>query len=522
MNINFRTLRNIAKYAPHRVYAVLLVGAAVLIPSLAILATGPDRPTYTIEQPADHITFNSITNNPEYGDERHFMTVKDAANTAPGGWTGETTVTPGKEYLVRMYVHNNASDNLNLVAENVRASANVPTTTGKALQIDGFITSSNATPQQVIDQVVLRSDQDFNAVYEPGSARLYNNVFGQAGAQLSDSIVTNAGAPLGYDQLDGKIPGCFKYSGILTFKIKIQGVSSDFTVEKKVRKHGETAWQKSIVANPGETVDYQIGYTNIGQSQQNNVVAKDTLPAGVNYTPDTTTLKNASNPTGDGLKLTSNNVATPTGINIGNYTSGSNAFVRFSAKLPEEKDLAQCGNNVLRNTAYIQTGSGTKQDTADVTVNKKCVDQASYSCDALQATKIAPLEYSFNVTLSHNKATPKEVIIDFGDGQTATRDTKSLPVNHTYTRAGEYTIKATASFEVNGKTVKDVTSDACQVVINTETTPPAIVTGTNPTELPSTGPVEVFTGLIAASALGLGVQQWIASRRSVVDAIHHQ
>ncbi len=522
MNINLKSIGNIAKYAPHRVYAVLLVGAAVLIPSIAILATGPDRPTYTIEQPADHITFNSITNNPEYGDERSFMTVKDAENTAAGGWRGETTVVPGKEYLVRMYVHNNAGENLNLVAENVRASANVPTTTGKALQIDGYITSSNASPQQIVDQVVLRSDQDFNATYEPGSARLYNNAFGQTGAQLADSIVTNAGAPLGYTQLDGKIPGCFKYSGILTFKIKVQGVNSDFAIEKKVRKHGETAWQKSIAANPGETVDYQIGYTNTGQIQQNNVVAKDTLPTSVGYLDNTTTLKNASNPTGDGLKLASNEIAKPTGVNIGNYTPGSNAFIRFSAKLPEEKDLPQCGNNVLRNTAYIQTGTGTKQDVADVTVNKKCVDQASYSCDALQATKIAPLEYSFNVNLSQNKATAKEVTIDFGDGQTATRDAKSLPVTHTYAQAGQYTIKVTASFDVNGKTVKDVTSDACQAVINTETTPPATVTGTTPTSLPSTGPVEVFTGIIAAAALGLGVQQWIASRRSVASAIHHQ
>ena len=53
----------------------------------------------------------------------------------------------GKEYLVRMYVHNNAAANLNKVAENVTAKFNLPTTTGKSIQVDGFLSASNATPR---------------------------------------------------------------------------------------------------------------------------------------------------------------------------------------------------------------------------------------------------------------------------------------------------------------------------------------------------------------------------------------
>ncbi len=55
-----KNLLTTLRYVPSRfgvVAAVLLatVGAAVTF------AWGPDRPTYTMAQPADHVTFNSIT-----------------------------------------------------------------------------------------------------------------------------------------------------------------------------------------------------------------------------------------------------------------------------------------------------------------------------------------------------------------------------------------------------------------------------------------------------------------------------
>ena len=118
-------------------------------------------------------------------------------------------------------------------------------------------------------------------------------------------------------------------------------------------------------------------------------------------------------------------------------------------------------------------------------------------------------------------AKAKEVIIDFGDGNKATRDASSLPVTHTYAKPGEYTVKAVASFEVDGKTVTDITSDACQTVINTQTTPPSSLTGTasTPTSLPATGPAAIIGSLFGVGALGFGAQQWATSRRAVKEAV---
>lgn len=521
MRINLTSIRNIAKYAPHRVYALVLVGVGVIGLGLVTFAYGPERPTFTAENPATYVTFNSITNSPNYGDERNFTVAKDATNTAAGGFTETNNVQDGHEYLVRVLVHNNAAADLNLVAHNTRVSISVPATTGTSANIQATVSADNANPQQVWDGTVLTSASRFNVGYVPGSAHFYNAA-NPAGYTIPDTLTTSAGALLGYSSMNGDIPGCNQYSGVLTFKVKVTGVTPNFSVTKEVRAHGTTGWQKAVTANPGDSVDYLISYKNTGQTDQGNVVAKDSLPTGINYTGGTTKLTNTTNPNGTG---TPDGLTAASGVNIGGYAPGGAAYVTFTSKIGDNDSLPQCGNNVLRNIGYIETDNGVKNDTADVTVNKKCENKASYSCDALQANKISQLEYNFNVNLSSDKATAKEVTIDFGDGQNAVRSVSSLPVSHTYAAPGQYTVSAKASFDVNGQTIKDVSSDACKVVVNTEVTPTTTNSGSaaTPSSIASTGPAEVFGGVLGASAFGIGIQQWFASRRAVAEALHpHQ
>jgi uncharacterized repeat protein (TIGR01451 family) len=272
-------LISLIRRAPKRTSALLAVIAAVVIVPSALFAWGPTRDTFTIETPADHVTFDSITNNPNYGDERNFVTIKDTANTAAGGWTDDISVQNGKEYYVRMYVHNNAAANLNLVAQNVTAKFNVPTQTAKRIQIDGYLSSTNATPKEVWDQAVFSGASDFNLSYVQGSATYTNNVF-TAGTGLSDTVVST-GAQLGYDKLDGNIPGCFQYSGYVIFKVK--ATASDFDIQKTVRANGaaDTTFKETVAVKPGDKVDYQIYFKNTGGTQQQNVVIKDTLPTSL-------------------------------------------------------------------------------------------------------------------------------------------------------------------------------------------------------------------------------------------------
>lgn len=355
----------------------VLAGAVATLASVGIFAGamhawGPtDRATFTEQSPATYVTFNSITDNTNYGDERNFSIVKDASSTSSTDWKDTLTVEPGKEYMVRVYVHNNASANLNLVAENTRASVNLPTTTAKSIEINSFISADNANPQKIWDQVTLTSEKDFNLAYVAGSAKYTNNLHPQ-GTPLDEDLFTSPGALLGYDTLDGKIPGCFKYSGYVTFKVKPQfAETTDFTMSKQVRKHSDTAggWGKTYAAQPGDTVDYVVQYKNTSQTTMNNVVIKDSLPTGVTYVPGSSVLANGNYPTG---KTASDNIVTTNGINIGNYAPGASAWVRFSAKVVDNDKLSACGANTLTNTATVSSDYGNKSDTATITVTKTC------------------------------------------------------------------------------------------------------------------------------------------------------
>lgn len=364
-----------------------IISGSVLVAAIApalVWAWGPSRPSFTIEKPADYITFNSITNNPVIGgDEKDFVGIREVGSNAK--WTNNMKVQNGKEYYVRMYVHNNAASNLNLVAENVVAKLNVPTTTAKNVTVQGQISASNAKPNTVWDEATFSSDNDFNLAYVAGSALFENN--GMGTTKLPDSIVNNTGAKLGYDKLDGKIPGCFQYAGYVTVKVKAQvsqPQEKNIDLAKTVRNktNGEKSWVETANAKSGDTVQFQIHAKNTGSAGIQNLVIRDILPKGLNYVAGSTKLYNTSNP--KGLKV-SDNVIQNSGINIGSYQPNGDAYIRFDATVSAENSLPVCGDNTLTNITQASDQKIVKNDTASVKVTKKCETPKNpvYKCEAL-------------------------------------------------------------------------------------------------------------------------------------------
>lgn len=362
-------LVNLVRRVPKQLYAAVAILAAVIIVPAALQAWGPDRPTYTIEQPADHITFNSIINNPNIGDERNFVGIRENGST--GTWSDDMTVQPGKEYVVRMYVHNNAAANLNLVAHDVTAKFNLPTTTAKSIEVNGFLSASNATPTEIWDQATFNASQDFNLAYVPGTLKFFNNANGN-GFTIPESVFTSAGAKLGYTQMDGNIPGCFQYAGYLTFIVKPQFATptANFSITKQVRKDGDKTFVDNLTAQSGDKLNYRLTFTNSGQTTLNDVKLTDQLPAGVSYVPGSVMILNANNPAGAVVK-DGDNLFT-SGINIGSYTAGSNAIVVFDANVASQDKLV-CGANQLTNKATATVGDQSKDASSTVTINKDCV-----------------------------------------------------------------------------------------------------------------------------------------------------
>jgi uncharacterized repeat protein (TIGR01451 family)/LPXTG-motif cell wall-anchored protein len=360
-------LFSLVKHSPKRIAAVLtMIALAVIVPA-TLFAWGPDRPTYTIANPADHITFNSITDNPSHGDERNFVQVREA-NAGNETYDDSISLAVGHEYVVYVYFHNNAASNLNLVANGSYVRAEIPAVVSNGasdVKAVGYVGASNATPNIVWDDISFANTTggDIALRFVPGSTTIHS--FGAVNGQtMSDSIVTT-GASIGYNALDGNVPGCNEYAGYVTFRVKAD--QPNFTIEKEVRIAGTETWSDSVSAKAGDTIEYIIGYTNTGTTTQNDVVISDILPAHVSYVKGSTTLKNANYPSG---KTVSDNL-TKGGINIGSYTAGSNAYVKFKAIVDGSSKL-DCGTNKLTNTANAETNNGTKSDTAVVIVKKTC------------------------------------------------------------------------------------------------------------------------------------------------------
>lgn len=360
--------------------ACLGFGAVAVIAATSALvafAWGPSRTTYTMAKPADHITFNSIVdNNKEVGDERYFVSASEyTGDASKNHWTDSTEVENGKEYVVRMYVHNNAASNLNLVAENVRAYVVLPTDTSTSITVNGKISSSNANPTTVWDQTTFKSKngEKFNLAYVKGSAKYYNTKDGKLRTfnldTANNDLFTNKGMLLGYDKMDGKIPGCSEYSGYVTFHVKAQFAAKPaLEITKEVKILGTDTWSEQVKAKAGETVRYRIGFKNTGNTTLKNVTIRDILPKGLTYVKGTTTIFNTAHPKGVTL---SDNIITDNGMNIGDYNAGANAWIYFNATV-DKAVSEKCSNSLLRNVAQASGGQGTaKEDTADVLVDGK-------------------------------------------------------------------------------------------------------------------------------------------------------
>lgn len=355
------------------------VAAVVATGAMVVSAWGPTgRKTFTMKNPADYITFNSITDN-VIGDERYFVSgSKWTGNNKDNYFSDNTVVEDGKEYVVRIYVHNNAGANLKLVAENVKAYVNLPTETNTKITVSGKISSTNANPTSVWDEThfVSKNGEKFNLAYVDGSA-IYSNSDANGkirNFKLGKELLDSRGALLGYDKMDGKIPGCNMYSGYLTFKVKAQYEQKpNVEIQKEVKLLGSELWSEQVKAKSGDTVRYRIQVKNTGNTTLTGLIVRDVLPANLEYIKGTTTIVNANHKTPVTL---SDNIVSATGINIGDYAAGANAVLYFNAKVKDGVS-DKCSDTILRNIAQTSAGksTGTKEDTADVLVEGKTCDE---------------------------------------------------------------------------------------------------------------------------------------------------
>jgi uncharacterized repeat protein (TIGR01451 family) len=490
--------------------SIATIAAAIVIPTVA-MAWGPSRPTFTTAVPATYVTFDSITDNPVQGDERNFMQIKDAS-ASNATYADSMNLQAGHTYTVFMYYHNDASSSLNAsgvgVANGAYIRTALPNNVNGSNEAGAYIGAANANPKEVYDDVTLTSGSSLSINYVPGSAHIYDQ--GPVnGMQLPDSIATT-GTPLGYNHLDGVVPGCNDYSGYVTYNFTAS--SSSYVFSKQVSKHGANAWSKTYAAQPGETVDYLLQYANTGSTTDTNVAIKDQLPAGETYVAGSTIYGNSNFP--NGTKATDG--VTTTGINIGDYATGANGWVIFSAKVAGNGSLPVCGPNTLVNNGSVIVGSSSESSTANVTVTETCTTPPPvYTCNALTVNLISGNEYSFKegAATATNGATVVGYSVDFGDGVQSPLTASAVTVDHTYANKGAtYIAKLNVTFKVNGSNVT-TTSTNCTatIVVGQPPVPP-----TTPPTLPHTGADMGIPAFLGLGSLITSIGYFINSRRAIL------
>lgn len=211
------------------VLGVTAVAIAISVPATSFASYFPaDRQTYTCGatrpdgttpcEGADHVVFNSFTNNPVVGDERPFF----AGSLNGANVQDRVQVKDGDVITLRAYVHNNADPNkigaAAAVAKNVRVRVLVPNDKKADHNLVSFITASNAAPNPINDTMSIFGDKAMTLAFVPGSAKFSHSTDGSPTQQtdsVDDSIVSGNGASL------GSINGCFNYSGYVTLQVKV-------------------------------------------------------------------------------------------------------------------------------------------------------------------------------------------------------------------------------------------------------------------------------------------------------------
>lgn len=333
-------------------------------------AWGPERATFTMEDPADYPTFNSITNNPTIGDEREFVRIgeidKDVSELG-----NSVEVVPGHQYLVYIYFHNNASSTYNYsqynysgIATNTHMSSNFttfisPENSGK---VSATITADNTNPKSVWDDVTMTtSSKKVRMRYVTGSATIFNDWATNNQPLSSEALFSEEGVMLGLTRFNGAIPGCEEYHGVVTYVLQAEELSG--SVEKTASLDGEE-YSDMLEADPGDEVHFKLTIKNTGDIALANTIIRDSLPEGLTLVPGSVQFWANSSTT----KETLGDDLLTGGYNFGTFGTGNVFYLTYRAKVGEDFD---CGSLVLTNTAELiydsEVSTGDK-DTSSATI----------------------------------------------------------------------------------------------------------------------------------------------------------
>jgi|GEM_PF-525303 hypothetical protein len=440
---------------------------------------------------------NSFVNTPYYGDERAFFDASLDNNTTSFKDVLPNVASNGSsdnEVILRTYIHNNGNQNLNgngtdgiSVAKGATIRITLPTGTEKNLRARSYLDISNpapGSPAEVTDTAELNDGQAFSISYVPGSAVIYNGAH-QGGAPINDSIVTT-GAPIGYQDMNGVLPGCFNYQAFVEIKVKIN--TPKISIKKQVRPiAGDgTSYVKNMSVAPGDQEHWALTVSDTGTTNLDNSVVYDQLPPHLKVVPGSVKWQYVARD-GTVQKITQSDTDLFNKyVNFGGLAPGGGYNVYYDTTALD--DFTGCSVDIrnIGHTHSDETPADTS-DYSDVTITKpNCnPNPPVYSCDLLTLTpgtvdqQTGNATYTLTANASATNATIKSYSFNFGDGTAAqviavANGENTISTTHTYA-PGTYNAGASVTVLTNVGETKTVSSANCMKPV-TVSPLPAVLT----------------------------------------------
>ncbi len=320
---------------------------------------GPKRPLYSYEDNyAELPVFNSAIDNPEIGDERRFVLIRDLGTDYDNdkdmedlsGYKREIDLIPGHYYGVRVYYNNNANPELNptgsSIAAGVRMRINVPEKieANKSGEILASVFSVKPSPKEVWSKCFIKNQENYvlKLVIKPGSNK-FNNKGKMNGILTPSSVFGENGLYLGHNKISGMIPGGLEYSGYISFKFHVPLYRA--YVRKSVSFDGVN-FAGAIDAKVGDELIFKTEFKNTGTDSLCDVVFHDKLDECLELIPGTTVLVSNARP--DGLKM--KDIIDKNGFNTGLYGKGATACITYKAKVVKKPSAPE---KTVRNTSFV-------------------------------------------------------------------------------------------------------------------------------------------------------------------------
>lgn len=267
------------------------------------------------------------------------------ASQVPGGYTTGLTAQPGDRLAFRIYVHNNV---VGTTANEVFARATMPTTQATSQSVSATVTSPNANT--VNGTATVNSGSNFRLEYIAGTTKKYklqNNQW--VTEDLPDSFLQN-GTNL------GALQGCFEYIQYIVFHANVVAQTNPAVINlaKTVSLgDGTSNFVENVTAKQNDIVRFRLIVNNTGGETASNVLVSDSLPSGLEYVPNTTTVDGQSQ--ADGI--------TTNGFRISSINTGASKTVIFNARVTSNT----AGTLTNTGVAAIE-GKEPVRDTATVTI----------------------------------------------------------------------------------------------------------------------------------------------------------